>query len=567
MTGPGYDASPRYPPVGGRVDTGWSGPVAELPPGPLTLAVDGPGLLDWERVVADLGRHLRARHGTVRLVDMNRRFAPWHTVVERTTSAELPDDPDFVRLAEGSLADLLDAGGAATAPSDGVLLVHGPGAALVPHDVLWYADRPKRYAEAEITAGSGRNLGQRSGRGTTRRLFYVDWPLLDRHRDGLLAAVDRWFDVQHPERPASIDGDTLRHSAAHLATRPFRTRPYFNSTSWGGHWAQRELEIAPDAPSTALGYELIAPESGVLLGESAEAQVEIPFAALVALHPAEILGADVHRRFGTSFPVRFDYLDTVDGGSLSVHCHPQAEYMARVFGWPYTQHETYYVMATSGDRSIYLGLHEDVDVSAFAAQAHAAAHDHVSFDITAHVQEHPATAHQLYLVPAGSPHGSGEGNVVLEISATPYLYSLRFYDWLRRDAAGAQRPVHVEHAFRNLDTTRQGKAVQEQLIQDARELRAGAGWCEELIGALPEMFFEVRRLALDCGAYAPQRAGGSFHVWTVVEGAGATFQTGGHTHRLAYAETLVVPAAVGAYTVTGSGPERVRLVQALVPGR
>ncbi|TQM06211.1 class I mannose-6-phosphate isomerase [Pseudonocardia kunmingensis] len=563
MTGPGYDPSPRYPSVGGPVTTGWDGPVAGLPAAPLTLAVDGPATQDWPRLAADLAEHLRARFPGVEALDTATLFAPWETVVERTTSAELPDDPDFARLAEGTLADLLDASEHPEPPAEGVLLVHGPGAALLPHDVLWYADRPKRCAEAEITAGTGRNLGQRTGAGTTRRLFYVDWPLLDRHRDALLARVDRWVDVQDPDVPASVDGATLRRTAADLAARPFRTRPFFNSTSWGGHWAQQELGVNPDAPSTALGYELIAPESGVLLGDGPEAQVEIPFAAVVALHPTEVLGADVHERFGTSFPVRFDYLDTVGGGSLSVHCHPQPEYMSTVFGWPYTQHETYYVMETSGGRSIYLGLHEDVDVEAFHAEAHAAAHEAVPFDITDHVQEHPATAHQLYLVPAGTPHGSGEGNVVLEISATPYLYSLRFYDWLRRDAAGRQRPVHVGHAFRNLDTTRQGKAVHEQLIQDARPQRAGEGWREELIGALPEMFFEVRRLALDAGASAPVRTGGSFHVWTVVEGEAAVFSAGGRTHRLAYAETMVVPAAVGGYTVEAAG--RTRLVQALVP--
>jgi mannose-6-phosphate isomerase class I len=563
MTAPGYDPSPRYPAVGGPVSTGWDGPVAELPSAPLTLAVDGPATQDWSRLAADLAGHLRRHFPDVETLDVATMFAPWDAVVERTTSAELPDDPDFVRLAEGTLADLFDAPEHSGPPAGGVLLVHGPGAALLPHDVLWYADRPKRCAEAEITGGTGRNLGQRTGAGTTRRLFYVDWPLLDRHRDALLARVDRFIDVQDAEGPTSVDGDTLRRTATDLAARPFRTRPFFNSTSWGGHWAQQELGVNPDAPSTALGYELIAPESGVLLGDGAEAQVEIPFAAVVALHPAEVLGAEVHARFGTSFPVRFDYLDTVGGGSLSVHCHPQPEYMSTVFGWPYTQHETYYVMETSGGRSIYLGLHEDVDVEAFQAEAHAAAHEAVPFDITDHVQEHPATTHQLYLVPAGTPHGSGEGNVVLEISATPYLYSLRFYDWLRRDAAGRQRAVHVGHAFRNLDTTRQGKAVHEQLIQDPRPQRAGEGWSEELLGALPEMFFEVRRLALDAGGNAPLRTSGSFHVWTVVEGEEAVFSAGGRTHRLAYAETLVVPAAVGDYRVEATGPTR--LVQAFVP--
>ena len=85
----------------------------------------------------------------------------------------------------------------------------------------------------------------------------------------------------------------------------------------------------------------------------------MPFQLLVGLHPDLVLGPSVHQRFGTSFPVRFDYLDTFRGGSLSVHCHPREHDMRTVFGWPYTQHETYYMMASEPDNVVYLGLRAD----------------------------------------------------------------------------------------------------------------------------------------------------------------------------------------------------------------
>ena len=197
-----------------------------------------------------------------------------------------------------------------------------------------------------MSAGRGRNLGQRSGDGvaTTKRLFYVDWPLLDRHRDGLVARVDRWVDVQHPGRPTSIDGATMRDTMDVLASQPFRTRPTFNTTPWGGRWGQQQLGFNPGGANTALGYELIAPESGVLVGDVTATVVELPFQLIVASHPGTMLGPAVHEVFGTSFPIRFDYLDTVDGGNLSVHCHPRPAYMKEIFGWSYPQHETYYVM-------------------------------------------------------------------------------------------------------------------------------------------------------------------------------------------------------------------------------
>jgi mannose-6-phosphate isomerase class I len=568
-----YEPNPRFPVVGQPVAVGWREPVSLLDlgsAGPLVLALDGPAVLGWRDVVADLCAEIRSAGSTVASLDIRTCYAPWDDIVHRTSSAALADDANFDRLAQGGLADLFDGLPSLVLPADGVLVVFGPAAALVDHDVLWYVDVPKRYAEAEVVAGRGRNLGQQDGHGepTTKRLFYVDWPLLDQHRDALCPVVDRWFDVQDPSTPASLDGRTLRQTLWGLARRPIRTRPTFNTSPWGGHWAQRRLGVNTTARNTALGYELIAPESGVLCGDE-RAQVELPFQMVVASHPTELLGQAVHERFGTSFPIRFDYLDTVDGGNLSVHCHPQAEYMSRVFGWPYTQHETYYVMVGGEGARVFLGLRDGVDVNAFRRDADRAQRDESAFDVERHVQTFSAIPHQLFCVPAGTPHGSGSGNVVLEISATPYLYSLRFYDWLRRDVRQRQRPVHLQHAFANLDLRRTGEEVARDLVQQPRTLRSGHGWREELLGSLPEMFFEVRRLVIAGDLPLEEDSRSGFHVLNVVEGDGVTIEWGDPGQdlqrlRLSYAETVVLPAAVGRYHLRRVGAGRVRVVKALV---
>jgi mannose-6-phosphate isomerase class I len=539
---------------------------ADVPAG-CVVAVDGPGLLDWSGLARAVTAALAARGLGGESLDVREHFAPWEDIVKITAPAEeLREDVDFATLPTVGLADLLGELPVPPRAPRSVTVVYGPGAALVEHDLLWYADLPKRYAEAAVGAGEARNLGQRAGNGvaTTRRLFYIDWPLLDRHRDELAGRIDRWIDLQVADAPAWLDGDTLRASLRALGGQPFRTRPTFNTTSWGGHWAQQELGFNPEARNTALGYELIAPESGVLLGERDGALVEIPFQLLVSLEPAGVLGAGVHERFGTSFPIRFDYLDTVGGGSLSVHCHPRDDVMRDVFGWPYTQHETYYVMVGGPDNVIYLGLRGDADLEAFHRCAHLADEHAIPFDIEQFVQTFRADQHQLFLVPAGTPHGSGVGNVVLEVSATPYLYSLRFYDWLRRDADGAQRPVHVEHAFRNLNRERRGAAVGADLVQRPRTATQGDGWHDEVIGALPEMFFEVHRLVVSAGASAPLSTDGRFQVLNLVEGDGATVSWAGREHPLAYAETMIVPAAVGEIAVRAAAGTDVRIVRAFV---
>jgi len=571
MSTQSYEPNPRYGPVGGDVVAGWEHPVARLVDRKHTsavLAVDGPAGLEWENVVDGICGAMETAGMAWGRLDLRTHFAAWPDIVKATESPTLAQDPDFERIADGGLSQLFTQIPHPSRLDAGIMVVYGPGAALVEHDVLWYVDLPKRFTEAAVSAGGGRNLGQQphdTNVPSTKRLFYIDWPLLDRHRDAIASRVHRWVDAQEPARPLSIDAVTLHQTMYELARRPFRTRPTFNTTSWGGHWAQKELGFNPEAANTALGYELIAPESGVLVGAE-DSLLELPFQLIVAAHPRAILGERVHDEFGRSFPIRFDYLDTVDGGNLSVHCHPQADYMREVFGWPYTQHETYYMMVGGSDRCVYLGLREDVDIDEFHAVAHRAQERGEPFDVERYVQTFPAEPHQLFCIPAGTPHGSGEGNVVLEVSATPYLYSLRLYDWLRRDNDGRYRPVHVKHAFENLDTRRTGKAVGTDLVQPCRTLRKGAGWREELLGALPDMFFEVRRLVLESGdVVVEDDSTDEFHVLNVVDGEGVEIETvHGACHALAYAETIVIPAAVGPYTVRPVGSQRTRLVKALV---
>ncbi|MFD3519940.1 class I mannose-6-phosphate isomerase [Streptomyces sp. NPDC058653] len=566
-----YDARPSYEPVAGQVVAGWPAAVAELPPGPLTLSVDGPAALDWALLADGLSAALRSRGREVELMDVRHHYAP--DAAERITARPAPvGDPFFTPLSEARVGDLFDTVPRAEGlPDDGVVVVFGPGAGLCEPDVLWYADLPKRYAEAAVAHGHlpvGVNLTGPGEPGQLVGLFYTDWPVLDRHRDAQAPRIDRWIDTQEASAPASLDGATMRGTLEHLVRGPVRTRPYFNSTPWGGQWAASELGFTPEGGNTALGYELIAPEAGVLIGRRGGPQVEIPFQLLCVLHPKAMLGEEVHRTFGTSFPIRFDYLDTIGGGNLSLHCHPQEQYMREVFGWPYTQHETYYITASEPGAQVLLGLTEHADPDVMRRQVEDAIAQGTPMAVEDHIQTHPATVGQLFMIPAGTPHASGAGNLVLEVSATPYLYSLRFYDWLRKDAAGASRLLPYAHGFANLDTTRRGDDVTKDLIQQPRTLRAGDGWREEIIGALPEMFYAVHRVVMAPETGITDDTAGRFHILNVAAGQGAVLETRhAGSHFLAFAETITVPAATGPYRIRPVGGDEVHIVKALVVER
>jgi mannose-6-phosphate isomerase class I len=501
----GYDPLPTYCPAG-PLRHGWP----SSPRG--VLAVDGPAAAPWD-VIADVlgGIDLRAY---------------------RRSEPAVLDDPAFERAPTGSLAERLDR---LPSPS-GRVVVYGPGSACVPHDELWYVDLPKRLHRSK----------------DPRRMHYVDWPLEERHRQALLPRIDWYVDLTEPLEPVAIAGAALRSSLGALAMRPFRTRPVFLPGPWGGQWLRETLRIETHEPNLAWSYELIAPEAGVLL-----ADLELSFDLLLGQEPRRVLGNAVAARFGTSFPIRFDYLDTLRGGNLSIQCHPRAEYAREVFGLNYTQLETYYVVEAVEGAEVFLGLHADADLGAFEDDARAALAGQ-PFDPARYVQTHPALQHQIYLIPAGTVHASGAGNVVLEVSATPYLYTLRFYDWLRKNFDGNLRPVHVDHAFANLDPERSGDAVARDLIPQPSLVRSGDGWVELDLGVSSDFFYSVHRLELD-GRFDDDTRG-RFHVLNLVDGEQVRIYGAGGDYPLSYGETIVVPAAVGAYLIEGDG----KLVKAFV---
>ncbi len=557
-----YDANPRYPVLGGAVESGFGPLAAEIArERPCVVAVDGPAAVPWDTLAASLADALAGHDVEVELEDARRSFPSWDEIERRTSATVLPDDPVFARIFEGELADLVDSPCSGRS-RNGTTVVFGPGSALHAHDRLWYADLPKWLSLERVRKGLAGNVGQPAGEaGSEQRLLFVDWPMLDRHKQELVPRIDRYLDVGDPTTPHSLEGDALRESLRSLAERPFRVRPTFFPGPWGGQWLRGRLGIPTDASNLAWSYELITPEAGLLLG--GDAPVEVGFELLMAAEGERILGEEVAARFGTSFPIRFDYLDTLDGGHLSIQCHPSEQYAHDVFGLPYTQHETYYVVDTTPGAKVFLGLREDADLEAFRTAAEQAEGAGIAFDPERFLQAHPAEQHRLYLIPGGTPHASGTGNLVLEISATPYLYTLRFYDWLRRNLDGELRPVHLAHAFANLDPTRRGDSVRRELIQEPVVKTNGPGFTEFSLGELDELFFAVDRIDFEDKASVETR--GRFHVLNLVAGEEITVETvRGDSHVLAYAETLVIPASVSGYRLERRRGAACKVVKALV---
>ena len=208
-------------------------------------------------------------------------------------------DPVFARSFEGSIALLFDELPqlSHTAEHDLTLLL-GPGVRSSTTTSCGTPTSPKRLSLDAVRRGLAGNLGQPPGEaGSEQRLLFVDWPVLDRHKHALAPHLDGYLDLTDPDSPRSLDGEALRRSLRALAAAPFRTRPTFLPGPWECQWLRRALGVAADTPSLAWSYELITPESGILLG--APEPAEVGFELLMAQHAEEVLGEAVAERFGS----------------------------------------------------------------------------------------------------------------------------------------------------------------------------------------------------------------------------------------------------------------------------
>ena len=336
--------------------------------------------------------------------------------------------------------------------------------------------------------------------------------------------------------------------------RPFRVVPYFDPGVWGGHWMEEVCDLPKDQLNHAWCFDCVPEENSLLLGFGSR-RVEIPSIDLVFSHPRELLGDAVHGRFGTEFPIRFDFLDTMGGGNLSLQVHPLTEYIQDKFGMNYTQDESYYLLDAGEDGTVYLGLLDGVDRAAMFRELREAQAGGPAFAAEKYVGRYPAKKHDHFLIPAGTIHCSGKNSMVLEISATPYIFTFKLWDWGREGLDGRPRPIHIDHGEANVQWKRTPAWVKRNLIGRVKRVAEGPGWREERTGLHEREFIETRRHWFrDVVAH---ETGGGVNVLNLAEGEEAVVESPSAKFApfiVHYAETFIVPAAVGSYTIRPHGP-------------
>jgi mannose-6-phosphate isomerase class I len=485
--------------------------------------------------------------------------------IRKITFPDVTDDRIFGYITRLSIEDFYDQDKVDALRSQilaidkGIILIYGTGATRVfPNpDLLVYADMARWEIQKRMRRNEVSNLGitnkNDSFESQYKRAYFVDWRVSDNLKKEVMNRWDFILDTNLAEKPVMITADAFSEGMKQAVSRPFSVVPYFDAGPWGGQWMKETFDLDRNLENYAWCFNCV-PEENSLFLVYGEHRFETPSINLVFSKPVDLLGEPVYGRFGDEFPIRFDFLDTIGGGNLSLQVHPLTEYIQEKFGINYTQDESYYILEAEKEASVYLGLREGIDQESMITDLKQAQIVNSEFDATAYIQNWPARKHDHFLIPGGTIHCSAKGCMVLEISATPYIFTFKLWDWGRLGMDGNPRPINIEHGIQNIQWNRTENWVHDNLVNRVEELGNGDGWCEEKTGLHELEFIETRRHWFTKTVLHNTNDG--VNVLALVEGREIIVESPTKMFDpfvVHFAETFIVPATVGEYTIRPYG--------------
>jgi len=219
----------------------------------------------------------------------------------------------------------------------------------------------------------------------------------------------------------------------------------------------------------------------------------------------------------------------------------------------YTQDESYYILDAKDDAVVYLGLKEGAVPEDMLSDLNEAQSSGM-FNAEKHIGVYKIKKHDHVLIPAGTIHCSGANSMVLEISATPFIFTFKLWDWGRLGLDGRPRPINISHGEKVIQWERRESWVKKEILNNIATIAEGDGWTEERTGLHEREFIETRRHWFTKPVL--HRTNGSVNVLNLIEGREAIVESPSGKFKpfvVHYAETFIIPEAVKEYTIRPYG--------------
>ncbi len=485
-------------------------------------------------------------------------------VMNKMLQRYVTNDRVFALAYYGKWLDFVDQDKLAAAKAkvdncDGNVLVVGVGATYINKgDILVFADMTIWEIQMRYRKGLDNFNAKNYNDETTKKFkrgYFVDWRLSNFHKDGLMKDMDYYLDTVVENHPCMLSAKGFNEGLLQMLNQPFSTVPFYDEGLWGGQWMKEVMDIEDKSRiNYAWSYNLLFPENEVNL-TFGDVKINVPGYTVCRKYPKQLIGEKGFARFGCEYPIRYDYLDTMEGGNLSLQVHPDTKYFQENFGMAFTQDESYYFLdCGKEDTYMYLGLTDQANREDMERDLLASNRGEMVFPAEKYSNKVPVKKHEHYHIPAGTVHCSGANTMVLEISSAPCIFTFKLWDWGRVGLDGKPRPINVERGMEVIQWDKHEQFMRETCAFKPIEIAKGEGWLEEKTGLHDFQFIETRRVWTS--VKTKHQTNNETHALNLIEGREALIESPTNQFEpfiIHFAESVVIPALINEYTITPCG--------------
>jgi mannose-6-phosphate isomerase len=307
---------------------------------------------------------------------------------------------------------------------------------------------------------------------------------------------------------------------------PLKFIPIYKDYPWGGSRIAQTYSRTIPKKICAESWEISDREDGMsvvakglLAGQTLQ--------SILQTDSTQILGT---RTLGTRFPLLIKLIDAQQ--KLSVQVHPNDHTAATHGGEAKTE---MWILLGQNPAQVFCGLEKGITPEDFKIAIQAGTTGDCLHTL-------PVQKDSVVFVQGGYVHAIDAGCFILEIqqnSNTTY----RIHDWGRMGNDGKPRELHIEKALQAIDWM----AQENPLVESRLKIDQPGFQCWTLLQC---DYFTVERLNLST-AKETTLTGETFHALFVAEGQ-ATLEWEDGSEKLIAGESILIPAALPAYTLDGN---------------
>lgn len=547
-----------------------------------------------------LGRFLEAAGVEVLSFNVNSVFRSKAAIDNILRDNDSPDDPSFGRVFTGTVEDLIDprkvrdvtARWESLREKRGarqVVICYGLGAgmALWDHwfDRLAYCD----VTREQILVRSDRNellpVGEDVPCGFPwKRIYYVEYPMLNRHKQRLLRSMDWYIDSSTVDNPKLVPGDVYHAMIAELSGRPLSFKVFYMPGTFGGTEFGKRFKVN-GLTNTSWDYEISVGDNHLLVDAGHGRVLDMPFYNVLWEQPLRLLGSYSNATYPGHFPIAIymqdGYFAPDDKADfkrthMPHHLHPDTAYCRKHFGEPIGRYETYYIVRADPGACTMHGFKDDANIDEYIEKVKNSAETMQEFDWRKYLYEHQSSTGELHQIPPGTVHGTGGRQIILEIDTNPSResteYSFYLYDYCRPnynyekdDFTGRPARLQIAHSLAVMRRHRRQKFMAANCRPAPICLRQGANWREMSFPMYYNMPYQVNRFEFLTTIEDDTRD--MFHCLALTLGQKVRVYSKrdpANEFILEDCDNIVLPACFGEYVCENLGEGRCEIIKVLL---